>query len=432
VRRGEGVERTRVRYERFEALPNADPGSLSVVSLDGRTSLSFAREGLLASIDTNESLRVVDRAGDERIVAELRFRMTLKDSARIEVRELEAAGYLSYGAPTSNGPTMREQMIAQRIDGLTRDQLVLDLTALGNAGTMPEHTRYMWRATALLAEDPEACDALLALVRSGKLSGKGQALVLDLLASAGSPAAQHALVEALKLPAVRRSKERALLVQRISTIETPTAETLAAAWETYREGERSGDRDVRFAGAFALGASAGNAAKSGRVDEARDYVRKLRHAADGAKDPNDKAAMLRALGNAGLPETGDYVRRSSADGDPRVREAAALALREGDDRANTDVLVGLVGDASRDVQAAALASLAARPLDAAHLEAIAALVLAGRLDPELFGLLLNVVGPHAGEAPAVASIARFLLEHEGTSTPLRARARAVLARSGGA
>src|SRR4051812_1113983 len=108
--------------------------------------------------------------------------------------------------------------------------MVSDVKRFANGGVMPEHTRWLWRATGVLLQDPEAAKAMLEAFQDKSLNDSARELILDCLASAGNASSQAALRGALDSPVTRKSAEAPMWIQRVSFVDAPeraTAEQIA-------------------------------------------------------------------------------------------------------------------------------------------------------------------------------------------------------------
>ena len=83
-------------------------------------------------------------------------------------------------------------------------RVALKASATAQSGPLLEHIRMLWRVVGLLRHEPVSCDRLGALAASERFGSADRGLVLDLLTSAGTSAAQSALRASLDAPTVRR------------------------------------------------------------------------------------------------------------------------------------------------------------------------------------------------------------------------------------
>ena len=263
-------------------------------------------------------------------------------------------------------------MLEQRIDGLTIEDVVQDLLAYGNGGSVPDMNRWLWRASGLLQLHPELAEKLIAPYAKLQLNGRG--LTLDLLAAGGNAPCQAVMRTLLTNRNVGTSDEYGQLLQRVSLLESPVPETAALVWKSYQDGRAAHDRDLRYAAAFAIGSTAHHLDDP---DLAQRYNRQLGDELRNARDAEERAMLLRALGNAGMNENVPMLAAAAQDDDADVRRAAAVGLRLTDTPESTAALIALAGDPNPSVQSSALAALDKHALSPAELTTLAELVLRG-------------------------------------------------------
>jgi hypothetical protein len=282
------------------------------------------------------------------------------------------------------------------------------------AGARPSE---VWRAAAvtLVRLNPKECEAL-ALVFEDDVTDELRGIVLDLLAGAGTFEAQVVIRRLLALSVARRSNRMfATFVQRLGFVESPDGPTLRFLMSVYAE-SRSEPHDVRAACAYALGAAAGHALGAGDVEAAVRASDVLRNDLLSAGSIIEKCALLTALGNAGVPTDVMVVTRFTADAEPPVRSAAALALRRMNVPEASAQLVSLVADREVMVAQSALLALTEHTLEDEALERLAELVLGGRtslaIDARVLRLLVAQrprLSRASSRAKAIENALRLLL-----------------------
>lgn len=338
---GWSIERTRAPYDALAALPGAaridsvstararvaDAGHLSELTASERIDADGAEGAVAAGSRLSLTLRSITAGG-----------APMPDLAALTAR---APGQV---VPSADG---QRRALIERADGMTPAGMLGDVLRFGAGGRLPDHNRWLWRATGLLTLDDRAAAALGARFDAAELGPRGRALIADLLASAGTPAAQTALRSALDGAAAHADPARGLLLQRLAFVEAPTAETVD--WLT---GEMANGPD-RLAAATALGSAAGRVAgaDSARSEAAVDA---LLGALEAAEAPEEAAALLRALGNAGQARALDAIAGQMDHAEPGVRAATATALRNIEGPRAARMLADLVADGAPMVQASAL------------------------------------------------------------------------------
>ncbi|HEY2517252.1 MAG TPA: HEAT repeat domain-containing protein [Polyangiaceae bacterium] len=425
-----GVGRARTRYTSFDAFAGgADPRAFEEPTLDGHTT-AHLQAGVLQDLEEDERVKVVSHAGEPELEGGASFHMLLTQVDRAGA----APAAVAYGAPSPAGTPIvgretRAQLLDQRIDGLTPEQLLADVRTYANGGVMPQHTRWLWRASGLLKRDPSLAAELAKTATAKGATDTARALVLDLLASVGDASAQAAMREILDSSALASSGARPGLLQRVSFLDAPDEKTIDSVVAAMRAGKQKGWSDLRFAAAHAVAAASRAVAKNGDDATARQLVRRLDDEVRTAETPQAKAALLGALANASIPEAAAVAAPFASSDDADLREAAAEAVKRTDTADAKEMLFALLGDPDPSVEAAAIASLAARSLDATDWQRIASVVETGRVVAGLDGPLLNLASSYAGLSPSVAEVIAFVGARAGTPE-LRARAQAMLARAG--
>ena len=256
----------------------------------------------------------------------------------------------------------------QRIDGLTSQAFLDDLSNFGRTGQLPDHARWLRRATALLAANPMLCIELEKWFLDPTMGVPGRTLALDLLTNAGTPEAQHSLVTLLGSQMARRDAAWPLYVQRLSLLSQPTTESATFALSQF---EAAHSRDDVGATAMTLGALARHLPQNDSTTS--DFTRRLQTGFAQAQGAERRSMWLDALGASGRAEVLPQVKSATTDSNPLVRATAAHALGV---LGEHDSLKPLAIDADARVREAAI-----RHLGAAPVETVSALVAGAPSDP---------------------------------------------------
>jgi HEAT repeat protein len=184
------------------------------------------------------------------------------------------------------------------------------------------------------------------------------------------------------------------------------------------------------ASAYALGSVASQQRELGNKAQAEALNATLVDTLEEASAPEEKAVMLRAMGNAAMPENVDtlaeYTRHASSD----VRAAAATALRDTHTETSMQALLELLKDPEWPVQQAALATLSGYTLTAAEAQQVEDLVVSGVVGSRNDPLLVTVLARNATpEHPLLASLGHVLARNQQNGQ-LAARIRSVARRNG--
>jgi len=225
------------------------------------------------------------------------------------------------------------------VQGHTVDEL-LAAAAAGQAGDqLPA------RLEAILRAEPEAIAPAVTFARSGK----AEKPVIEALGAAGTPPAQAGLC-ALACDASLPVRLREEAIAGLVLLKRPTAPTMSAVARLLDGQPAAVRRAARtVAGTVARSGRQEHVAESGALEKTllAQYAR--------ARDDEDRASALAALGNLGSPAVLAPVKAALGDGERPVRAAAARALRLVPDPAADRLLVGLLrSDRDPTVRAAAI------------------------------------------------------------------------------
>ena len=285
----------------------------------------------------------------------------------------------------------------------------IESTVDGYARGIGMPNSWVARATAFGRVHPELIPRLAAKFRA--TSAQGRELVFDLLSGTGTPEAQAAMRELLD--EVADPWLRAALLQRFSFVWAPEPATLDFLADGWRAAE---DPLVAHATLYPLGSAIGAYRDRAAALVLHD---ELVAALAAAEDPDDKVALLAALGNAGLPEGEAAIAALVADAAGPVRAQAARSLRK---LAAREPLFALLADPEAPVARSALATLASLPSQADDLRRIAELVEAGRISRAADAALISFASARREPRILAAIAARSADKPE-----LAARARDALA-----
>jgi hypothetical protein len=419
---GGGVAtRRRGAYETLLALPGAIPGAARVAS---EARLAWREHGPVVALYDDEAVALDAGPGHGALQAHVTLRLELLRTEADGGEPPALAGFEARrpDAVVADGGAER-RLLAKRADGLTVAGLLAYIGTYGSAGRLPDHNRWLWRATGLLLLEPEACARLADLHADPATDPRGRALIADLLAQAGSGAAQAALRAILGSERARHDAGYPQLIERLGMVEHPDAETgrFFAAVAPAEGGP------ARAAAALSAGAVAGRLARSGDPEEAAlaDRIhRQLREQAAAAA-PGEEEPLLRALGNAAVAEDEPWLASELGSDEAAVRRGAARALRHFPTADATAALAGVVRDADPGVQQAALSALAGRALDDAALGAINQALASGALAPQSDVFLVSLLASQPPSDPRGEAL-RALLARASGDGPLAARIRGLL------
>ncbi|MGB5396322.1 MAG: HEAT repeat domain-containing protein, partial [Gammaproteobacteria bacterium] len=165
---------------------------------------------------------------------------------------------------------------------------------------------------------------ILEVMKTRQLSDRTRADLYLVLEQAGTDSAQTALVEVIS-DSSWSLKDGMRAIVAMGGVKQPTAESIAALWNTAQNG--SGDERQRMADSatFALGSIA-NTLNKADDPEYQSLRSGLLSSAQGAADANQRSNYITALGNTHDTTLAPEVAGMLNDAEPAVRRAAALSL----------------------------------------------------------------------------------------------------------
>ncbi len=258
--------------------------------------------------------------------------------------------------------------LEQRVAGLTIEQVLADL-ALAVGGRLPDHDRWLWRATGLLQLDPTAATSLADACLDGRLEGESRRVALELLANVGNPASQAGLRRVLADPEVVAGEDYPRLVQRAVLLRDPEDETIA-----FLTGQGEALQGASSRASFVAAGGAIGHARSGDQARGQEAVGRMQQALGTASDPADRRALVMALGNAAAAEAQSDLLEAARDNDADLRRTAARALAHLEDDESAGQLAAMVQDPDPLVQRAAHDALSENHPTGAQLAGVAGFV----------------------------------------------------------
>jgi hypothetical protein len=403
------------------------------VKQEGRdvASVRCADEGHLEALSGELSLRVSNASGTLLSLQE-KLEVSLKSVSRETPRpmpHLAGASFSGYALAEAPGADSAEQRaMINRVGDLTIGDMVSHVLDFANAGRMDN--RWLWQATGLLQLHPEAAAELARVFEHEDLSKMGRAMILDLLASAGTKEAQKALREVLDSPSAKEdATTHAVYYNRIALTDADE-ETAAFAVEQFEAHANDEVGPMRIATAYALGAVAEKRYAAGDKRGVEALNARLVEQLGGASEPAEKTVAIRAMGNAGLEENVDRLVQQTKDASTEVRAAAADALRKNHTAESTEALLTLLQDPEWEVQQSALTSLSRYSLSVAEVTRIEELLVAGVVGSRNDPLVVSVLAKNASPENPYAAGFSVLLARNQQNGQLAARIRAIGRRNG--
>lgn len=308
-------------------------------------------------------------------------------------------------ASTRSRSTTGARSISSTAPTARRRTATTHRTSAREGGLLPQHERWLWRATGLLVLEPERAAELARACTDGTLDGAARVLALDLLANVAHSEAQSALRDVLAHAEVAASADYPNLLQRVVLVRAPEPELLTF----YEERAASLEGAPRRSAASALGALVGHA-RDHDPEAGAVQVASLVRALDDAHGSADRRALIQALGNARASEAEARVDELTHDEDPDVRLTAVRAMgRLGSDDGRARLVERAIDDPSAAVRVEALHALARLGPRATDLERLADAVRALRVDDDDLGALVAFARA-IGSRPDAPSALETLVE----------------------
>ncbi|NUN15837.1 MAG: HEAT repeat domain-containing protein [Myxococcales bacterium] len=296
--------------------------------------------------------------------------------------------------------------LEKRVDGLTGDQVLDTLKQHGQGGTVPEHSRWLWRVVGLLRLKPDFAAALRAAVHPNGVvwGGMGPMLVLDVLANAGTDAAQRAAVDLLSDPSLRQRPDYGRLIQSLILVRYPRqwlVETTARLVNSLPAGA------ARRGAINTLGVLIGRWGQSGGIVP-KAWLDHIETAVEPGAYDEDRRAVLMALGNTKDTRVLPKLLAAVVNETPALRLTAVRALSQMPSEVSEQVFRTLIQTARTDsvagVAAEALLSLKAVKITLEECPDVTELVARAKLDEVVALALVEWV---AGGPLVVSSGQRF-------------------------
>lgn len=411
TRDGAVIRRSRAAYQTLRMTQNPTPAG----AVESRL-IAHLDDGI-ESLEHSETINLADAEGLTQL--SINTRLTLKRTAHVAPVSMPAVSALRDLDTVARSAQSSRQMLAARAAGMTPEQLVDDLLLFANSGTLPDHHRWLWRATGVLKLHPEHCANLIPLFGDSALNSKAKGLVLDLLVGAGHAPAQAALRTILDSDVARAQADHGLHIQRLGWLARPEPETVRYLLDRHSGG------GARWAEAYALGASAGKLMQRGDAPVAQAALARLQDTLNNTTDPAERAHLITALGNAATDQATPTL-ADAANGAWQEREAAARALRAPQSPKNESLALQLVQDSERVVRASALRTLAGYDLDSGHVQRLTEWVQSGTLKGSEYPALVDLAVKHPELGPALSQMAQAMLPRAPADARLKMRIRALL------
>lgn len=377
--------RNRAAYLELRAFAMGPAPADSELQSEG--SVKLAKSGHVDAITTDETITVNDGT-NPRFSASVKVQVDKKHITKFEPHAIAfTEGRFEQVRPGEvlTSEQVQQKIWEQMVGSMTLSDVELGIAAYAFRGASPPDG-WLTKAVLLLKMNPAYASRLADVFQRPGMSTDGRAIICDLLSSAGTPAAQSALRDALSSDAAFEDPDRyPSLLQRFSFVKEPTPETLTFLQSKMLEGEGR----ESLAAAHSLGAAAGHLRHAGK-----DYAvfnGKLVEGLKNAGTPAEKRAMVNSLGNVGAPENIPVLAEMTKDDSPEVRKAVARAMRKNDEPEARRVLFDLVNDTDISVAEAAIATLGDQTLEQDDIDRLENVVTAATFNPALDQSLVTVL-----------------------------------------
>jgi HEAT repeat protein len=153
----------------------------------------------------------------------------------------------------------------------------------------------------------------------------------------------------------------------------------------------------------------GASAQHDDVVRARRESDRIARDLQGASTPDEKRALLSALGNAGSHDHVGTLAKYKDDPDADLRATAALALRKDPSPESRAVLMGMLVDKNGHVADASLDALGYQTVNADDVRGVTALVTSGQTSLDADPAMVTFLSKHHQPAAEARSALEYLL-----------------------
>ncbi|HVY26181.1 MAG TPA: HEAT repeat domain-containing protein [Polyangiaceae bacterium] len=404
------------RKLRYDSLVTQSLKSYEVVTSSARFELESDE---LKSVELSEDLRATFNEGAPLPGFEgvTKLRLSRRSDSAASVAPLVSAVPFDQLARQERDAAIDQQLMNK----MTLAEALTEVQAFEQIGHDKAKNDAAGRAfstlTALLRRDPSALAAVRQrLAKDGPLAGT----LLAALRDASTPETQKLLSELAGPKSPLGDVSRLEAARSLSLVMTPTTDTVGTL-EQLRT-----DPLVGVQATYGLGTALGRLGKSD-PETATQIRQTLTTQLSGTSDAGSQAAVLTSFGNAGDPATLDVIRAYVVNPEPRVRAAAAQALRHIPGQDADALLVRLCADANEDVRYSALDAVGERTPSQVLIATVASLIVAeSALRPRVKAV--NIAARWYPSAPDLRPSLQLVASND-TNADLRNIAKVALERS---
>jgi hypothetical protein len=351
------------------------------VKVRGGALAILSTAGHLESLEGEDTLQVAEKSGDVSYSLERKVEVELLRIEDFSSSQELISRLLALRPTRLEDVEISEQAerkaLLQRAMGMDVARMVADLSRYGDGGQMPDHARWVWRATGALKLDPKGCAEIAKLAMETNRSSDGRRFMTELLVRVGSDEAQAALREILTAEVSKADPKYYDTLQRLSLLEHPRPE-LAELARSLLQDENF---NVRMGSAFAVGSLSQAYSAQGDESLGAQLNGELRSLLAGAQNLNEEGGYITALGNARRKDNVPLIAKGAKSKSADVRRTTASALRHTQTEEAENTVLELASDEDERVQKSALETLEGWKLEVGHLEALEKKLEDGRISP---------------------------------------------------
>ncbi|WP_163863489.1 HEAT repeat domain-containing protein [Myxococcus eversor] len=388
-------------------------GTSPRMSVSGGSTFELGEGAWLQTLQTREQLTVDSGEGLPTVTnaTELTLRLlerrqdaSLRSAFAARSGLLTTAALASFQGQATDPLAHHRQVLGSR----TFEDILADLRALPTDEKARDdaRTRALEQLRALFLLRPEEAARIPALLREKGLSPLAASAMLGALSAASTPESLRALASATVDTALT-TDVRMDAVSALGMADNPLREGV----DTLRQLSRSEDPRLRGTATLAMGNAAMQLNDTdGRGSEA--LVQELKNDYRAARDADQRALLLRSLGNTRAPGALESIMDALRSDSVKVREAAMVALR-GIPGPEADRLLveRLANDSASEVRRAVVFACGFRPLEPLLLPMLGQ-ALREDVSDGVRSDIVQLLGQHRGNTPGALALLRWASQHE--------------------
>ncbi len=322
----------------------------------------------------------------------------------------------------------RRLLLEQHATGMSSSRILTLLQEMAVAGFRSDQREIFFRSAARIELSPEVVPDLEATLFAHERHTVVRPYILDLLAAAGTPESQGALVRFLSATESRSSADQlASDWARLTYVHRPSKALGEFVLDLWR---RRASEEIKSEAQVSLLLGVGGVAHHSSEHHpglSLQMKNRLVTQLSAVKSGRSQSVLLRALGNARVALPVSLLRSFAESPMPEVRSAAGLAQRHVLTRESEPVLLQLVSDRTRAVQTMALKAAGDGSMSLKGRDRIAGLVLEGRIHPENYARAFELLS--SLPESRLQAVSSYMLEDARTMQYLRPGLLAVLRRT---